>query len=358
MIFRAFVNWAFISAGAFASGSDFASSTQTQAYGGDFHLETSEVRHDKLECELSLRALEKRSSRWTLVYPVPPETGSQKVSNFRLVVSGLDADWTQEQEKSPLARKVSIAAADKARGAGVPAEIKVTAVYDVSVLQRRLLQGKPPEPVANLSVKERKLFTSPTPTCDYSHPSVQKWIRTHNLNKGPEETELQFGFRVFCALQKLLRYEWPIEEPDFFNCSRTVRTARADCGASNLLFSGIMRNSGIPARVYCGRWLKTSGPPESNSHSVGEFFVAGVGWVPVDATAPADAAQDNMWKFGQDSGEYLATSMETDWELQLPRQGTQKRVWLHNYAVPDRTADFDRQESTRLLQTPGPIDSQ
>jgi hypothetical protein len=343
-----------------AVNAEVAASAKPETYAGDFHLESSEVRRATLECKLSVKTPEKRVARWILVYPVPSDTGSQRIHDFRLAVGGQAVDWSKQEEKSPLVRNVSVGVVDKAKGAGVPGELDVTASYDVTVLKRRLVPGRPSDSVAELSDSEKRVFTEPTPTCDYDDPNVQRWIRKHDLSKRKQETVLEFSFRAFCALQELLRYELPTTEPDFFNCSRTIRTSTADCGASNLLFAAVMRNSGIPARVYCGRWLRDSGEEESNSHSLGEFFVSGVGWIPVDATAPLDAQQNNMWKFGQDSGRYLATSMGTDWEIPLPRQGVRKLIWLHHHVAPDlmsagrKLAGYERKESTRLLETTNP----
>jgi hypothetical protein len=106
---------------------------------------------------------------------------------------------------------------------------------------------------------------------------------------------------------------------------------------------------------YCGRWIIN--PKPGDSHSRGEFFVKGVGWVPVDATAPEKPSDSaNRKNFGTDPGLYFATSMETDWRIELPQFGVQELAWLHQYIVPYRYKDrptwdgFKLRESFRLTE--------
>jgi hypothetical protein len=57
----------------------------------------------------------------------------------------------------------------------------------------------------------------------------------------------------------------------------------------------------------------------------------------VDATAPEGDGGDRFQHFGTDSGQYFATSLETDWEIDLPVFGAQRLDWIHQYVVPYRS---------------------
>jgi hypothetical protein len=284
---------------------------------------------------------------------VPPSLGSQRINAVKFAIKDLPIKWVRAKEKSALAREIDTAIVGLKGGA--PGKIAVTATYQATMFERQMVKGNAPAPVANLTPAELKLFTAATPTCNYTDAKVQGWIAKYDLTKHKDETEPGFAFRVFRMLQGSLRYEVPNAEVDFFRCTRTIAKGSADCGASNVLFCGVLRNSGIPARVYCGRWIIN--PKPGDSHSRGEFFIKGVGWVPVDATAlekPSDSA--NRKNFGTDPGLYFATSMETDWRIELPQYGVQELAWLHQYIVPYRYKDrptwdgFKLQESFSLTE--------
>jgi tetratricopeptide (TPR) repeat protein len=77
---------------------------------------------------------------------------------------------------------------------------------------------------------------------------------------------------------------------DFKNVDEIVERGHAECRGHALLFVGLCRAAGIPARPI---WGLTRVTPEQDqrygkiaSHSWAEFYVSGVGWVPVDPQRP------------------------------------------------------------------------
>lgn len=324
----------------------------TDTFVGPFHIVSDRSRPILFVYTMTAETPDARVEKWVVNLPEPPATGSQTIKGAAFAVQGIAAEWAKNKEKSPLKRGFRTATLSKE--GGVAGKIIVTATYTATMNARWLVAGKSPVAVARLSADEVKAFTAPTLTCDYRNEGVQAWIKKHGLLKTRDETPLRFASRAFQAVQTHLRYELPNSETDFFRCSRTVKMSKGDCGASNLLFCGVLRNSGIPARVFCGRWVIS--PQPGASHSRSEFFVDGVGWVPVDATAPAGNEGDRFRNFGTDSGYYFATSLETDWQIDLPSYGVQQLAWVHNYVVPYRSKGkptwegFKLQESFRLTE--------
>lgn len=319
----------------------------TEAFTGPFHIVSGKSRQITLVYTINAETPDERVEKWVVNLPEPPTTGSQKMEEVEFAVRGFAAKWSKNKEKSPFQR--GFRSAVLGQDGGAAGKITVTATYTATMYDRRLVGGKSPVGVTRLSADEVKAFTGPTLTCDYRDAGVQEWIKKHGLTKTRDETELRFASRVFQAIQKLLRYESPNSDANFFRCSRTVKKGKGDCGASNLLFCGILRNSGIPARVYCGRWIVN--PKPGDSHSRGEFFIEGVGWVPADATAPAGDGGDGFRNFGTDSGRYLATSLETDWQIDLPTYGVQQLPWIHQYVVPYRSNGKSTWEGFKLQES-------
>jgi transglutaminase-like putative cysteine protease len=59
-----------------------------------------------------------------------------------------------------------------------------------------------------------------------------------------------------------------------------LRDRRGDCGEFSSLFAAWCRSSGIPARIVYGTWARG----RMSAHAWNEFWLDGVGWVPVDAS--------------------------------------------------------------------------
>jgi len=321
--------------------------TETETFAGPYHVEVKRTQQITLTYTISAETPDDRVEKWVVNLPEPPATGSQKIDKVDFTVEGNAAEWAKRKEESALKRPFRAVVIGKDGVA--PGKITITTIYKATMFDRRLVVGKPPEAVSNLSADEVRAWTAATPTCDYLDTEVQEWIEKHGLTKATEESTLRFAWRVFQVVQKNLRYELPNGEANFFRCSRTVKTGKGDCGASNLLFCAALRNSGIPARVYCGRMVINPNP--GASHSRGEFYADGVGWVPVDATAPTRDGGERFERFGNDPGLYFATSLDTDWQIELPVYGVQRLTWIHQYAVPYRLKRKPTWEGFKLRES-------
>jgi hypothetical protein len=88
---------------------------------------------------------------------------------------------------------------------------------------------------------------------------------------------------------------------------------KSDCGGLSQLLVTILRGNDIPAHTLVGRWAQSSDAkelvgnlPYYQTHVKAEFFLAGIGWVPVDiASALHDKKGDGLSCFGHDPGNFL-----------------------------------------------------
>lgn len=73
------------------------------------------------------------------------------------------------------------------------------------------------------------------------------------------------------------RYVYPPAER---GAAAMLRDRRGDCGEFSSLFAAWCRSTGIPARIVYGTWARG----RMSAHAWNEFWLDGVGWVPVDAS--------------------------------------------------------------------------
>ncbi len=102
-------------------------------------------------------------------------------------------------------------------------------------------------------------------------------------------------------------------------------------------FVGLSRAAGIPARVVLG--FKLPRDREEGTlkgyHAWAEFYLEGVGWIPVDcAEAASDAALRDA-RFGVIDPYRLQMSVGRDVRLQPPQAGDPINYWLYPYGEGD-----------------------
>jgi tetratricopeptide (TPR) repeat protein len=98
---------------------------------------------------------------------------------------------------------------------------------------------------------------------------------------------------VVAWLKKNVEYDLgkgTIAELDFKSVDEIVQRGHAECRGYAMLFAGLCRAAGVPARTMWGLTRVAPGQDQRfgniASHNWAEFYVAGVGWVPVDPQRP------------------------------------------------------------------------
>jgi transglutaminase/protease-like cytokinesis protein 3 len=82
---------------------------------------------------------------------------------------------------------------------------------------------------------------------------------------------------------------------------------KGECGDYSSLFIALARAKGIPARPVVGYWA-ISGIDQT--HVWAEFYLEGVGWIPVDATIGQQSAKKRAYYFGNMDNQRVILSKE------------------------------------------------
>ncbi len=156
---------------------------------------------------------------------------------------------------------------------------KVTLSYLIDSYETRLVPFDPSkknetkEEVPELTEGERRFYLRSTPLVPLTDEIRQEAIRI----VGDSEEPIDQARKLYLHLTKHYKYLYPPKER---GASAMRRNQRGDCGEFSFLFASYCRSLQIPCRTAFGSWatgrLKT--------HVWNEFFVEGVGWVPVDTS--------------------------------------------------------------------------
>src|SRR5262249_39754098 len=123
---------------------------------------------------------------------------------------------------------------------------------------------------------------------DYRAARFQEWLGEAGLRRGPAEGDMAFARRAFLYLKRHFHYEYYHEGMDQTPPGR-CRARRSACAGRSRLFVSVRRANRVAAREAVGRMAQSqearpTGGTEYQDHVQAEFFIADVGWIPVDMT--------------------------------------------------------------------------
>ncbi len=121
---------------------------------------------------------------------------------------------------------------------------------------------------------------------------------------------------------------------------------RGNCTDFHSLFIGMMRASGIPARFEIGFPLpadKTAGDIPGY-HCWAEFYVAGTGWIPVDASEAWKHPDKREYFFGAHDVNRIQFTTGRDLRLDASQKGEPLNYFIYPYAELDGKS-FDKLQS-------------
>jgi transglutaminase-like putative cysteine protease len=122
-----------------------------------------------------------------------------------------------------------------------------------------------------------------------------------------------------------------------------------NCNDIHALFISLARSIGIPARLVLGQALEPPAPGAEacdlcGYHCWAEFFAAGAGWVPVDASCACKYAKHQL--FGSLEMNHIAWSVGRDIRLVPAQQGAPLLFFAGPYAERDgKTVRLERHVS-------------
>lgn len=261
--------------------------------------------------------------RWTAFLPEPPELPGQT----KLKVTSEPAGKIVA-EKSLLARKVrllDVKVARPAPGANLVLRLDVEA----TLRSRKLVPLSPTDPpprVVPLTESEKKYYLAASGLADYDTKPFGEWLDTKKLRRGKTEPPLEFAARVLEVLRA--DYEYRFDLTADRKASAVCGRKATDCGGMSVLFVAAMRANGVPARLLVGRLAKPRKPGSApgeleyeQPHARAEFYVAGIGWVPVDPNYANLNRGTPVTEFiGYDPGDLLVLHLDTDLKLPFPDQ--------------------------------------
>jgi transglutaminase-like putative cysteine protease len=302
--------------------------SQTIAPSPIYHIESVTTRHVRCTLNLTSCAPHLAADKWLVIIPQPVNLPGQTLCGESLTIDSGPVQSATELDQSPLHRPVVIAVVN-ASSALAQRSLNVTASYDVSLTARWLAPGAPLQRVPGLSKMERTAYLSQAPTTDFAAPAFQQWLTVNNLRRLPGEDDLAFAQRTFNKIRSLYSYSYQPNQDR--KASSICLTNAADCGGLSNLFVAAIRQAGIPARIDVGRWACVAGSNDElhDMHVKSEFYVEGIGWIPVEMSgAVSNKTDDSSLYFGRDTGQFLTMSVNTDYVIDAHSWGTKHLLAL------------------------------
>ncbi|MDO8508438.1 MAG: transglutaminase-like domain-containing protein [Nanoarchaeota archaeon] len=96
---------------------------------------------------------------------------------------------------------------------------------------------------------------------------------------GTEKNYFMQARRIFDWILDNISYKYP---PEKRGVIPTLKKRCGDCGEFNHLFITLCRSLGIPARAILGMWAVPK--IKDGYHAWAEFYLEGIGWIPVDSS--------------------------------------------------------------------------
>lgn len=115
-----------------------------------------------------------------------------------------------------------------------------------------------------------------------SEKYLEQTIEIKKLAKdivGKEKDFFKQAWKLFNWIIENISYKYP---PEIRGVMPTLKNKCGDCGEFNHVFITFCRSLGIPARSVLGMWA--SPKIKQGYHAWAEFYLEGVGWIPVDSS--------------------------------------------------------------------------
>lgn len=163
-----------------------------------------------------------------------------------------------------------------------------------------------------ISDNDRQMYLKPTTTYDFTSPTFQDFLSRNQLTRRPQETVEAFGSRLYGFMRERYTYdENPAHQVEKSSALCTEKTLV--CGTASIVYVGVCRSNGIPARLVNGINLHgISDGPDPGGHAQVELFVEGKGWLPVDVTSGIKFKGQDEGRYGRDRGDLFVFHVDTD----------------------------------------------
>ena len=260
-----------------------AAPTDRVGFNGPFHLEVRRARRIEIHYKLELTRAAADAAAWMVYVSQPPCSPGQPDATLTVSLPGTRLRAEKRTEEMPLQRRFQTLWVDVSEEAQ-RSQLTVEAVLTATMQTRKLKPGTPDVPVSPLPALYAREYTKSTRFYDFDTPGVRTWIR------------------------------------------------------ENALFGAVLRANKIPYRNMGGRWSYSNAvyKDTENNHSRSELWCDGIGWVPVDATAPGPKGatrEEIESKFGSDTGDFFAIHEDLDYVIPVLNHPSLTLGWFHYYVV-------------------------
>jgi len=282
----------------------------------DYALVTTAAKHVHDDLTFEFVAPKAGAKEWVFYASRLPELPSQTEVRSALSPGGRPARELSAAGRPVLFARIPVKGSKGRDGVTIRVE------YEANLLARRLVRHQPGTKaaplVAPLPQKERRLSLAHGRQFDFQSPSFQGWLDAHKLRREPNEGEIDFARRVFLEMKSTFQHVEGAELDRL--ASHVCLGGKSDSGGLSIVFTSVLRASGIPARIASGRWVRDSEPGRNAAdepHVNAVFFATGVGWVPVDLGSAVilEKSSDGLEFFGTDNADFLIMHFDTDLEF-------------------------------------------
>jgi hypothetical protein len=281
-----------------------------------YMMETKPTHHVEATMIVEVSAPNYKAKEWMLVIARMPELPGQAK-----VKSSLNYPGENFEDLSPYKRPLLRSRVKVKAGTELETKITIRATYEAELSSRTLVlvpEGEKPPKVEPLSAAERKLYLRSTPILNFDAAGFKKWLADNDLVKKKDESDLEYGKRVFVHIVSKFDYEY--RQQVEWTASEVCKAGKSECGGLSTTFTAALRSQGIPTRIRVGRWAMSAKKGDRigevgflQQHMWPEFYCAGIGWVPVDpSVAITSKAPDPVEWFGKDLGLFLTLHLDPE----------------------------------------------
>jgi transglutaminase-like putative cysteine protease len=219
-------------------------------------------------------------------------------------------------------------------GASNGAPIKVELLYDIEVHEQRVEAAKKlistrqvtPGPELAAYLGDTKMI-----------PIKGRISRLAEDIQLADGEPLRAGRKVYDYLIDTMTYNYKAPGAGMGNAVWACDSKTGDCTDFHSVFIGVCRWRGIPADHVFGMPLPPERPEGEirHCHCWAQFWVAGVGWIPIDASRARQFPREREYYFGTLGSSWITLTHGRDVVLEPPQKGAPINMFESPYAEID-----------------------
>ncbi len=270
------------------------------------------------------------AKRVALWLPVPHDSPFQRITDLTI-----DSPYPYHIDSAQHGNRVLYLSLPNPKTDSFALTIRFTALRREHVQERLQTAVDEHQPVVTDSELSRWLQPDRLVPID---GQIRQWARDV-VDKAGAQTDLQKARAIYNHVVATVKYDktgtgWGRGDI-YYACD----ARRGNCTDFHAVFIGYCRAVGIPARFAIGFSLPTDRPvgQVAGYHCWAEFWAAGIGWVPVDASEAAKNPARREYFFGAHDENRIEFSVGRDLTL-YPGQAELLNYFIYPYAEVDGKA--------------------